>query len=380
MSNGTSDVRLSRLATVFFVACFGVVIYFLYRVFAPFLSDLVWAVVLTMVFLPLFGRILKFTRGKRTLAAFVTCVLILSLIVLPVTYLGFLMTQQSIALYENIQRNPGTLIDVTARLQEFENRPHMEWLVLQAQKWLGAGALDLQQYLRDAASGVSRFLMAKGATLLTGLGGLLFSLFLIFITMFFLLKDGPYLMEIIRASSPLPEAYETEIIRTIRGVTYATFYGSLLTAVVHGFAACLLFLILGLPAPLFWGAIVSLVSLVPLVGAALVWVPWAVYLMLAGATTRGFVMLVLGMLTAILIENVLKPMLIRGKTNIHPLLVFLGVLGGLQAFGFLGIVLGPLAVALFVAFLNFYRQEFHAHLRDKRQTPHAKSQTKSTSQ
>jgi predicted PurR-regulated permease PerM len=330
-----------------------------------------------MVFLPLFDRILKFTRGRRTLAAFVTCVLILLLIVLPVTYLGFLMTQQSIALYENIQKNPGTLIDVSARLQEFENRPHVEWVVLQAQKWLGAGALDLQQYLRDAASGISKFLMAKGATLLTGLGGLLFSFFLIFITMFFLMKDGPYLMEIIRASSPLPEAYETEIIRTFRGVSYATFYGSLLTAIVHGFTACLLFLILGLPAPLFWGAMVSLVSLVPLVGAALIWVPWAAYLMIAGAMTRGIVMLVVGMLTAILIENALKPMLIRGKTHMHPLLVFLGVLGGLQAFGFLGVVVGPLAVALFVSFLNFYRQEFHAHLREKGQTPHVKSQAKS---
>lgn len=173
-------------------------------------------------------------------------------------------------------------------------------------------------------------------------------------------------MQLISASSPLPEEYETELIQTFKAVSYATFYGSLLTATLHGVAACLLFAILGLPAPLFWGAIVALLSLVPIVGALVVWVPWAGYLMLTGQMTRGLVLLVLSTLVVVMIDNVFKPMIIRGKTNMHPLLVFLAVLGGLQAFGFLGIVLGPLAVALFISFLSFYRQEFQHSLRNKR--------------
>jgi len=183
--------------------------------------------------------------------------------------------------------------------------------------------------------------------------------------MFFLLRDGPLLMHVVRASSPLPEAYLAEIMKKFQDVSYAAFFCSLLTAAVQGAAAFLLFLALGLPAPLFWGAIVSLVSLVPIVGGFLVWLPWSTYLLLAGQTGRGLLLLALGGLVVSSIDNVLKPVIIRGRTDMHPLLVFLSVLGGLQAFGFLGILMGPLVVALFISFLNFYRIEYHDTLRNK---------------
>jgi len=365
MTNESPAAGLSRLATVFFIVCFAGIIYFLYRIFAPFFSVLVWATVLTVVFFPVFHRVLKRVRGRRTAAAFITCVLILLLIVLPVTFIGVLVTQQSIALYQNIQEHPGSLGDVTPKLHELQSRPVVQWVMLQAQKWLGAREFDLQQYLREAASSVSRFLVEKGPSLLKNVGGMIFSFFLIFITMFFLLRDGPVLMRAVRALSLLPEAYEAELIKKFQDVSYAVFFGSLLTAVVQGAVACLLFFVMGLPTPLFWGAIVSLVSLVPIVGAFLVWLPWAAYLLLAGQTARGIILLVLGGLVVSSIDNVLKPIIIRGKTDMHPLLVFLSVIGGLGAFGFLGILLGPLVVALFISFLNFYRLEFRDTLRDK---------------
>ena len=112
----------------------------------------------------------------------------------------------------------------------------------------------------------------------------------------------------------------------------------------------------------------SLASLVPIVGAFLIWLPWAAYLLLAGQTVRGIVLLAVGGLVVSSIDNVLKPLIIKGRTDMHPLLVFLSVLGGLQVFGFLGILLGPLLVALFVSFLNFYREEFQTTLRNKRPT------------
>lgn len=367
MSNGPTTAGLSRLGIVFFVACFGAIVYVLYRIFAPYLTVLLCAGVLTLVFFPLFRMVLTRVRGRRTAAAFITCLLILLLIVLPVTFLGFLITQQSIALYQSIQNNPDVLSDATARLRELQSRPAVQWLAAQAQKWFGADRFDLDQYMREAAGVVSRFLVDKGPSLLKNVGGMIFSFFMIFISMFFLFRDGPLLMNVVSASSPLPEAYEKEIIRKFQDVSHAIFFGSLLTAVVQGFAACLLFLVLGLPAPLFWGAVVALVSLVPIVGALLVWLPWTLYLVLAGQTARGIVLLAVGALVVSSIDNVLKPLIIRGRTDMHPLLVFLSVLGGLQAFGFLGILLGPLAVALFVSFLNFYRLEFQDAL------PHKKS-------
>jgi predicted PurR-regulated permease PerM len=156
-----------------------------------------------------------------------------------------------------------------------------------------------------------------------------------------------------------------EIIRKFRDVSFATFYGSLLTAVVQGCAAALLFWILGIASPLFWGAIVSFVSLVPIVGAFLVWIPMSAYLFLSGNTASAIVLLVGGGVVVSSIDNVLKPIIIRGRTDMHPLLVFLSVLGGMQVFGFLGVLLGPLVVAFFVSFLNFYRLEFSDTLKLK---------------
>jgi predicted PurR-regulated permease PerM len=366
MTNGSTPAGLPRFAILFFVACFAVIIFFLYQVFAPFFTAIIWAIVLTIVFSPLFRRMLGIVRGRRTEAAFITCVLILILIVLPVTILGVLITQQSIALYQSVQENAGSLADVNARLQELQNRPAIQRLTQIAGKLSGTAEIDLKQLLHEAASGVSRFLVDIGPSVLRNVGEMIFSFFLIFITMFFLLRDGPQLIEAIKAASPLPDAIEAELFNKLEDVSYATFYGSLLTAAAQGAAAGLLFWALGLPTPLFWGAVVSLVSLVPIVGAFLVWLPWAAYLLLAGQAGRGLLLLAIGGLVVSSIDNVLKPMIIKGRTDMHPLLVFLSVLGGLRAFGFIGILLGPLMVVLFISFLNFYQIEFQDSLRHKR--------------
>jgi predicted PurR-regulated permease PerM len=366
MTNESPAAGLSRLAIVFFIACFGFVVYFLYEVFLPFFSILIWAVVLTVIFSPLFTIILRRLRGRRAAAAFLTCLLILLLIVLPLTFLGVLITQQSIALYESAQQNAGSLADVAARIQALQTRPGAQRILQLARAWMGTTEVDISQLLRDAASAVSRFLMDAGPSLLRNVGEWFVSFFLIFITMFFLLRDGPQVIEAIKAASPLPHEIEEELFRKFEDVSYATFFGSLLTAVAQGLAACLLFWALSLPAPLFWGAVVSLVSLVPIVGTFLVWLPWTAYLLLAGQTTRGILLMAIGGLVVGSIDNFLKPIIIRGRTDMHPLLVFLSVLGGLQAFGFLGVLLGPLLVALFLTFLNFYQLEFRETLLHKR--------------
>ena len=194
---------------------------------------------------------------------------------------------------------------------------------------------------------------------------MLFSFFMMFITMFFLFRDGPELIDTIRASNPLPSVYVSEILQTFEAVSYAIFFGTLLTAIVQGAAATILFLSLGIPSPVFWGALVSFMSLVPMVGAFLVWIPMFVYLMITGDTTRAIILLAVGGLVVSSIDNILKPIIIRGRTDMHPLLVFLSVLGGMNIFGFLGVLLGPLIIAVFLSLFNLYRTEYAGALRSK---------------
>jgi predicted PurR-regulated permease PerM len=366
MSESPNTSGWARFATAFFAACFLLIGYLLYLVFRSFFSIFVWATVLTVVFYPLYERMLKGTRGRRTAAAFVTCLLILILIILPVTILGVLISQQSIALYHSIQSNVGEMSGgVSARLQEFQSRPWVQRVLGFSRSWLKMDQIDLPGLIGQTISAVSKFVVGLAPSLLAGFGGLLFRFLMVFITMFFLFRDGPAIMEFARTSSPLPAAYESEIIKKFEDVSYATFYGSILTALVQGTAGALLFWALGMASPLFWGAVIAFVSLVPIVGAFLVWVPMSGYLILSGHTTRGILLLAIGGLVVSSIDNVLKPAIIRGRTNMHPLLVFLSVLGGMEAFGFLGVLLGPLVVAIFLSFLNFYRLRFSGHLHDK---------------
>lgn len=355
----TKGTALSRFGIVFFAICFLLVGFLLVLIFRPFLSVLAWAGILTVVFYPVFKKILKRTRENRTAASIVTCLLLLILIVLPVTSLVAMITQQSVSLYHSIENSlAATGGDTASRLERIRAFPAVQWVQEQARRWFGVTDADLETYARELFSAASRWIVGQGTSVLTGAGGVLFNFLLMFITMFFFFRDGPALMDIVSASNPLPEAYEAEIIRKFQDVSYATFFGSILTAIVQGLAGALLFWALKVPSPLFWGALVALVSLVPVVGAFLVWIPMSAYLYLIGHTTQGIVLLAVGGIVVSSIDNILKPMIIQGRTNMHPLLVFFGVMGGLRVFGFLGILLGPLTITVFLSFLNFYRLEF----------------------
>lgn len=349
---------LSRSAMAFFVACFLLVCFAMYLVFRSFLSILIWACVLTVVFQPLFRLVLRATRSRRVLTAFITCLIILVLIVVPVTFLAILTGQQSVALYHAIQTNSTGVNEIAAKIQDFENRHWVPWLVEEAARLFGPEAIDVKKILQEALSAISKFVVSNVPSLLAGVGNLIYRFFMIFITMFFLFCDGSKILQLLRESNPLPAAYESEFIRNFEDVSYATFFGAILGAIMQGTVAALLYWLLGIDSPLFWGAVISFVSLIPILGPLLIWLPMPTYLYLSGHTTKAIILLVLGGLSLTLIENVVKPLIIGGRSDMHPLLIFFAVLGGLQVFGFLGILLGPLVVTIFLTFLGFFRHQF----------------------
>jgi len=348
----------SRLANLVLVACFLALGYLLYLVFRPFLSSLVWAMVLTVVFFPVFEFVLRKTGGRRSLASFVVCLLVLLLIVIPVTFLGVVITHQASALYQSMGGDIGQISQQSAaRLQQFQEQPWVRRVVTLMNQYTGKESIDIAAEAHRIVNSLSQFLVGIGASVLKGAGGVAFSFFLMFLTMFFLFRDGAQFLELITATNPLPVEYASEVFAKFRDLSFATFYGTLMTAAVQGVAGGLLLWTLGIPSPVFWGAVVSLVSLVPIVGTFLVWAPMAIYLFITGHPTKAILVVVLGGLIVGSIDNLLKPVIIRGRTDMHPLLIFMSVLGGIQVFGFLGVLLGPLIVAVFMSFLNLYRME-----------------------
>ena len=192
------------------------------------------------------------------------------------------------------------------------------------------------------------------STFAAGLIGFLADYFIMIVVLFFLLRDSAYFAESVRGFLPLSDEQERMFVDRFRTVTRATVFGNLITALAQGTASGLIFLSLGLPNPILWGALTALFSLVPVIGTALIWVPWTIYLFTTGSLLRTIIFLILQVVVDGSADNVLRPMLIEGQVKMHTLVIFFSILGGIAYFGILGMFFGPLVFAITIAFLQFY--------------------------
>jgi predicted PurR-regulated permease PerM len=319
---------------------------------APYLPPLGWAVVFATVGYPGYRRLVGWCGGRRRLAGLLACVSICALLLVPLVLLAFALTRQSLDAYAAVQR-----IVVSP---DFETLVE-QWLMPRlagVMNLLDLGGIDVS-HLRDgllAMTGqVSSFLVSHTTGLVTGFAGLLFSASLMLIAMYCFFLDGPTIVRRLRDLLPLEPPQEEMLIRRFRDVTAATFYGGVLTALAQGMIGAVIFLSLGLPSPLVWGAAMAVASLIPVVGTALIWAPAAAYFLLTGAWIRGVVLIGLGVLVIGSVDNIVKPLVVRGRMQMHILLGCLGILGGLHLFGLLGLVLGPVILALLMTLVEIYQ-------------------------
>ncbi|MBI3658214.1 MAG: AI-2E family transporter [Acidobacteria bacterium] len=351
---------------LFFVACFIVILYFFYGVLSPFVTSMAWAAILSTACHPVYVGIRRRLKNRASLSAAITCALVVMIIVIPMLLTLVGITRQAIEAYRFIETN-------------IRSAAWDRYLVLDESHltsifggWLGriidVRHLDMKKEVLSWVEKGGTFLVTHSSGLLTGITSTLFSFFLTVIMMYFLFMEGDRWIHDLRALSPLPEAYEELLIRQFKEVSSATLYGSVLTAMAHGVVGGVVFAILQVPATLLLAALMAFLSIIPVVGAFIVWLPAGMLYIATGHMTKGVGLLALGILIVTVIDNIIRPLLIKGKTNLHPLLVFLSVLGGIKLFGFLGLVLGPLIASLFITFLHMYKIEFRDELAAKRRT------------
>lgn len=183
-------------------------------------------------------------------------------------------------------------------------------------------------------------------------------LFIMFFVMYYGFRDGEGFIKRIRDLLPLEPALKESLFYEVRTITQAVLYGQVMTALIQGTLGGIGLLIFGISNWLFWGAIMIIMAFLPLLGTPLIWVPAAVSQILDGETARGVGLLIYGSTIVMNIDNVLRPRLMSGRTKVHPVLILLGVLGGLKIFGFIGMLVGPLILAVLVAFTKFYEQAY----------------------
>ncbi|MGE5152486.1 MAG: AI-2E family transporter [Bdellovibrio bacteriovorus] len=300
---------------------------------------------------PLYARLRTLFGGRRHLAALATLVILAVVMVLPLGLLGSVLVAQTLDLSQSVALwLKENLEQPAARTALLERLPFQEYL---APHWE-----TLARQAGEATTGLSKALVEGLSSVTLGAVSFVFVSFVFLYSLYFLLMDGRALLARILYYLPLQARDERLLLDRFTSVTRATLRGSLLVAILQGTLAGIAFAVAGIPNAVFWGSIMAILSTIPNVGAALVWVPAAGVLMIQGHMTTGIALAAFCALVVGSLDNVLRPILVGKDTQMHELLIFLSTLGGIFMFGFPGLFIGPVIASLFVSIWEIYGVEF----------------------
>jgi predicted PurR-regulated permease PerM len=339
-----TDAR-QRFFSVLYYGVVALLFYLAYRIFEPFLVPLGWAAVLAVCFWPLHQR-LKARLGISRAAAASTAGVAL-LLIIPALFLVGGFVQQGSLVAGNI-----------SAAQSAGHSPVSE-AIDRADAWLHENFPSVAQLhpldsLRQAAQNAASLLVGKAAVVAEGAAVLLLNCFIVVFALFFMFRNADAIVDRIRALLPFEARQSEAMLAQARDLIFASVTASLLIGAIQGVLGGVCFALAGLPAPLFWGAVMCLLSLLPVIGAWLVWVPAAIWLFLRGEV--GHAMLLAGVcgVAAGTLDYFVRPLLLSGRSQMGALLLMLSVLGGISVFGILGFILGPIVVALVSSIMDAY--------------------------
>ncbi|WP_342130361.1 AI-2E family transporter [Hydrogenophaga sp. OTU3427] len=314
-------------------------------ILTPFLSPILWGLIIALVFAPAFRHALRWTDQRRTLAALLTLAGVVLLVVLPLTLLALALTREAVGVFERLQSG------------EWNPAAYLHRLFDALPAWVGAlldrfGLTSFNAIQRRVNASVSQGVQSV-ALVAVDVGQDMFNfiakLFITLYLAFFMIRDGNDIAHTLRDALPLHMVHKRELFRIFATVLRATVKGHLMVAMVQGALGGLAFWALGIDASLLWAVLMALLALLPVVGSGLVWLPMALFLIANGALWQGLALMAYGLLVIGLIDNLLRPMLVGKDTRLPDYLVMVATLGGLVTFGINGLVLGPAIAALFVA-------------------------------
>jgi len=337
---------------LFAVAALALLGWLLFKIFKPFLGPIVWSILLAFLLRPLYERLNRRLRHRAGLAAGLLTAGATLCIALPSAALGVVFSRQVGQLLTRLSGEAKRL-QIQQPSDLFRLAP-----VAAAVDWLrthfSVTAADLEQRAIEVARRLLGLMAARGGAFVVGVIGILLNLVLMLFLLFFFLRDGVSMVARLDRALPLPEERRKGLTNQLASVTKAVVLGTLVTALVQGTLVGVAFAVVGFPAPVVFGAVAAALSLLPVGGTALVWTPGAIVLAAQGRWPWAIGLAFYGIvIVSMLVGNVLKPRLISGHAEIGELPVFFGVLGGLASFGLIGMLLGPVVIALALALLRW---------------------------
>lgn len=325
-----------------------------YFIFRSFMTELFVAVILVSIFYKPYEWLKGKLGGKRNLSALIMCLLLVLVILVPTVRIVAYAGQKSVAAYSQavVFFNENDLGDVL----QGESFQHgiLKYFNLDE---LAEGNEYVSGFFLDVLQRSSNWMISGATIVVKETTNFIISLVLIILAMFFFFVDGKRMLQKLMYLSPLPNRYDREIFEKFRAVSYTTFVSTFVTAGAQGVVGAIGFAIVGFPA-LLAGVLVALLSLLPYIGSMILYVPVGVYYLLIGKIWQGAFILLWGFLIIGTIDNIIRAYMIKGKAEVNPVFVLFSIIGGIGIFGFWGVALGPLIVALAVTVFHIYELEF----------------------
>jgi predicted PurR-regulated permease PerM len=342
---------------VFFGLVALVLLYETYVILRPFIAPLILGAVLATIAFPLFLRVRARLHNSDTKAGLVMIVLITIGVILPVLVIIFLLVQQANTVVQEMRSG-----EVARTLQRMNLTERLPWLQKVA-PGLDLTTISPQRVILPIAQKAPAWIAEHGTEVVGGIAGMLIGLFLVLLSTYFFFVEGDTIGRELRTLSPLPARYNEQFAHSFKGVIDATFRGQVVTSLSQGAAAAVGFWIAGVPGAILWGAVTTIASLLPVVGAAVVWVPAIAYLFVSASIgARGYFgpvfLLIWGAILVPILEHIVRPWAMKGKTELPAIPLLISVLGGMEAFGFIGLVVGPLVFSLLTSVIDIYKRSF----------------------
>ncbi len=335
------------------------VAWLVFLIVKPFINAVLAGIIISYIFYPVYKKINKLFK-KNTVSAFTASILVILVITIPLilflnaiskeAYVSYIIVKQKVLQGDlfgvdcGVKENP--LCSVSDFFKEVISDPQNRF------------------YIEDTIQRTTSYIIDNASTFLFSLPVLLLNLFIIIFLMFYLFKDGKNMFEKIKSLLPFKHTHQGIIFKQFSDVLYAVVYGQLLIALIQGTLGGIGFFVLGIPSPILWGVAMAFFALIPFVGPPIIWMPVALLQILSGLSqadnsliTKGILLALYGAFIIGTIDNFLRPKIIGERARIHPILVLLGVVGGLKLFGFIGLIIGPIILAIFMTLVRIYEEE-----------------------
>jgi predicted PurR-regulated permease PerM len=333
--------------------------YQLYLVFQAFFTPVAWAIILRFAFEPIYSRLQRLVGHRPNLSALLATAVATLAVALPALAIFGILTREVVAAIQHTSRfiQAGGLERLGEQVRTLAWIPFWEWL----SPWVNIGDIELTGIILRAVNVVGDFAVEQMTWGAANLVVLTVKFILMLLTLFFVFRDGEAFYRWIRTTIPLSTGQQAQVFDRLAGTVTAVMYGIGITAIVQGTLSGLAYWVLGVPFPAFWGLLTAVVAPIPVGGTGLIWVPAGIYLIAADSWVRGVILLCWGALVVSTFDNVLKTLLISERTRLPALLLFFAILGGLKAYGVLGIFLGPLLLSLVITSITLYREIVSTH-------------------